>query len=416
MFSGILILSLIIVALLLQRLLKIPTPITILFSTILLKYFNITYSLTNEAFDTLVILTIPLLITSDAIRLSFKELKTHWVSLFTVAVIAVVVSVGLGVFVDNLILPNYHIGAAGVIMLMCMLTATDPVTVSSIFSNVEVPHKLKLFTEGESLFNDATALILFSMALTMLQDNDINITKIALQSISILVIALIIGVIIGSITSFLLRLTDDVMVETTIILLCAYSAFELGEHFHASSILAVIVSVLIVSRQIDIDNKSQHMLQFMKKKIYSLHNQQQMNHTFEYFSIIFSSLLFVAIATVTNVSSLFAYWKEILLMFFISTIIRAITMAKFAVMSNQMANMHNISKHWWAVLTMAGSKGALSLLMVHMIPNTFKHKVLFENIIIGNIILSTVVYTFGLYLVIYVFRNKFKQEIIQEHL
>ncbi len=176
MFSGILILSLIIVALLLQRLLKIPTPITILFSTILLKYFNITYSLTNEAFDTLVILTIPLLITSDAIRLSFKELKTHWVSLFTVAVIAVVVSVGLGVFVDNLILPNYHIGAAGVIMLMCMLTATDPVTVSSIFSNVEVPHKLKLFTEGESLFNDATALILFSMALTMLQDNDINIT------------------------------------------------------------------------------------------------------------------------------------------------------------------------------------------------------------------------------------------------
>lgn len=414
MLFGILILGIIIVALLIQRIFKIPTPITILFSTMILKYFNINYVFTNESFDSLVILTIPLLITSDAIRLSFHELKTHWVSLFSVAVLAVIISVGLGVLVDNLILPEYKIGVAGVIMLMCMLTATDPVTVSSIFSNVEVPHKLKLFTEGESLFNDATALILFSMALTMLADDNVQISTIAIQSGRILAFALIIGLIIGGLSCLLLKLTDDVMVETTIILLAAYSSFELGEHFKVSSILAVIVSILLISRQIDVANKLSMTIQFMNKKITSLHNQQQMNHIFEYFSIIFSSLLFIAIASVTDLHSLLNYWKEILLMFVISTIIRAITMAKFAVVSNKIAKMHNISKHWWAVLTMAGSKGALSLLMVHMIPNSFVHKALFENIIIGNIILSTVIYTIGLYLVIFIFKDQFKKEVMME--
>lgn len=416
MFLGILVLSLIIIALLLQSLMKIPTPITILFCTIILKYLHITYPLTSDTFDTLVILTIPLLITSDAIRLSFNELKEHWLSLFTVAVLAVIISVGLGILVDYMILPEYHIGIAGVIMIMCMLTATDPVTVSSIFSTAKVPHKLKLLTEGESLFNDATALILFSIAIMMLKDKDINAIHIFSQSSLMLGVALFIGCAVGFITTLLLRLTEDVMIETTIILLCAYASFGIAEFYHVSGILAVIVSVLIVNRQIDIANKSQKILKVMKKQIHTLHNQQQMNHIFEYFSIIFSSLLFIAIAIVTDITQLFTFWKEILLMFVISTIIRAVTMAKFAFMSNNVSRMHNVSIHWWGVLTMAGSKGALSLLMAHMIPDTYPHKILFENIIIGNILLSTITYTIGLYLILYLFRNRFNQEIVYEYI
>ncbi len=47
-------------------------------------------------------------------------------------------------------------------LLFAMVLATDPVSVVSIFSNFQLPHSLKILAEGESLFNDATALIVFA--------------------------------------------------------------------------------------------------------------------------------------------------------------------------------------------------------------------------------------------------------------
>ncbi len=45
--------------------------------------------------------------------------------------------------------------------LFAMVLATDPVSVVSIFSKFDIPHNLKILAEGESLLNDATALIVF---------------------------------------------------------------------------------------------------------------------------------------------------------------------------------------------------------------------------------------------------------------
>ena len=60
--------------------------------------------------------------------------------------------------INDYVLINYPLSIAAVTLLFCMLAATDPVTVSSVFSKFKVPHRLKILTEGESLFNDAAAL------------------------------------------------------------------------------------------------------------------------------------------------------------------------------------------------------------------------------------------------------------------
>ena len=48
--------------------------------------------------------------------------------------------------------------------------------------------------------------------------------------------------------------------------------------------------------------------------------------------------------------------------------------------------------NWSVVLTFGGIKGALGILMVHAIPNTFQYKEMFEAVIFGNILLSTYIY------------------------
>ncbi|MDX1796561.1 MAG: hypothetical protein R3219_07530, partial [Hydrogenovibrio sp.] len=73
---------------------------------------------------------------------------------------------------------------------------------------------------------------------------------------------------------------------------------------------------------------------------------------------------------------------------------------RFMRTSNRIDWMESVSFDWWVVLTFAGVKGGLSILMVHMLPNDFAYKELFEAIIIGNIILTTFVYS--LVLTVYV--------------
>jgi CPA1 family monovalent cation:H+ antiporter len=127
-----------------------------------------------------------------------------------------------------------------------------------------------------------------------------------------------------------------------------------------------------------------------------------------------SAILFVSIASVANLEKMMHYKYEILAVFVISTIIRGLMMLKFAVLSNNVNHMHSIQKHWWAVLTFAGSKGALSIVMVHMIPNTFEYKDMFEQIIIGNIMLSTFIYAFVLAGIIMKNKAKFEAECAED--
>jgi CPA1 family monovalent cation:H+ antiporter len=101
---------------------------------------------------------------------------------------------------------------------------------------------------------------------------------------------------------------------------------------------------------------------------------------------------------------------EIFSVFIATTLIRGGLMLKFVTVSRWTNRMHTVPLHWGAVLTLAGSKGALSILMVHLLPATFEYKVLFEHIVIGNILLSILVYAPILLITMRVFKERFEQE------
>lgn len=71
---------------------------------------------------------------------------------------------------------------------------------------------------------------------------------------------------------------------------------------------------------------------------------------------------------------------------------------------------HKVSFHWWMVLSAAGVKGGISILMLHMLPRGFEHRELFEAVIINQILLSTFIYPIILMGVIKLFSQKFGAE------
>lgn len=411
-----------------QRNWGIPLPITLLTGVIVgnaigLPLFNVHLEDTN--FDLLVMLTLPLLIAADSLKMRWEDIKRHGWSLFLTAGVNVFLAVGAGMLMNQFVLGQYHLPMAAVVVLFSMLVATDPITVSSIFSNVNVPHQLKVLTEGESLFNDAAALIVFSLGVMALADPDKVSGFFIAQKIGMVVGgALVIGLAVGMLTALALRLSDDPFVEATILMLGAYASYSGAEYFHFSGILAIIVSMLLVgttiARFLDREEKEHagdwaFVPTVMKNvvrtyELTSVANMHTVQNAVQFVALLASVALFISIGVLTDLEVLWKYRVEIFSVFIATTLIRGGLMLKFVTVSRWTNKMHTVPLHWGAVLTLAGSKGALSILMVHLLPATFEFKELFEHIVIGNILLSILVYAPVLLLTMRVFKERFEQE------
>ena len=72
--------------------------------------------------------------------------------------------------------------------------------------------------------------------------------------------------------------------------------------------------------------------------------------------------------------------------------------------------MTTVSFRWWGVLTFAGIKGGLSIVMLSMIPPTFQHLEMFKAVVIGVVLLSTFIYSSVLLLFIRIHKTQFVGE------
>ncbi len=427
-----------------QKYLKIPSPITL----ITLSYgFYYTFPnmrlFSEESFAELVIFLIPILIASDALQLKLEDLKRNALSLLYLALFAVAISVIIGIFTAHIFFTDYNLSTGAIIALFAMVLATDPVSVVSVFSSFKVPHKLKILAEGESLFNDATALIIFVfIAVPMMNGANIGAMDIAIVSLKVIILSIAIGLIIGYIGILLMKLTADPMSELVLILLTAYTAFEVAEHFHVAGLLAVIVAVITLNtittksfevvsnrvkkarRIVNQTNKnkkvfsSNFMSSITRKLTTDISHIERHKQNLNYISVlalIANTFLFVSMASIVNIDLLQHYYKEILLMFLVTTIIRAFMIGSFAIVSNFTAKMTDIGIRWWSVLLFAGIKGGLSIVMLQMLPEGFKYQEMFDAIVIGVILLSTFSYALILLGIIIGNKRSFNKEVRNEH-
>lgn len=439
-----LVLSILFLAIEFQKHFKIPSPISLIVLSYLFYYsFPNMVLFSEETFAELVLFLIPILIASDALRLKLDDLKKHGWSLVYLALVAVVLSIISGFIVANTLFVEYGLGVGAIIALFAMVLATDPVSVVSVFSSFKVPHKLKILAEGESLFNDATALIIFSfIALPMINGVEITGVDIVTVSLKVIFLSVVIGLLSGFLGVILMKMTQDDMSELVLIIFTGYLAFEIAEHYHLAGLLAVIVAIITLNhitekslkeadrrirksrRILDKTNRSRKIFssRFMsgisnklKNDITTVEKHKQNLNYIAVLALLANAFLFISMASIVNLDLLLKYQSEILWMFLVTTTIRALMMAKFAFISNKIQIMANIGKRWWGVLLFAGIKGGLSIVMLQMLPAGFEHKELFDAIVVGIILLSTITYALTLVVIITVNKKVFEEEYDAEH-
>ncbi len=436
---------------------SVPSPLGLIALSFVAHYgFQQAPVLTGDAehFAALVIFLLPVLLISDSLEIKLADLKEHGLSLLYLSVVAVVLSVGMALLISNWLFADYSLSFAAVIVLFAMVLATDPVSVVSVFSRFELPHKLKVLAEGESLFNDATALIVFVfVGLFALGGGEITVSYVLEISSAVIFGSLAVGVVVGFAGLAVMKTTENRIAEMMVLIMTGYGAFELSEHFymllnlfgahshmHLSGILSCIFATItvhhVMTQAIDKDNQQigrdeaalqlevgnresssgaiKNMLRRIEATIEERERHLRTKEDVQLLALVANTILFVAMAEMIDLSLLWKYKFEILAMFLGTTVIRAVMMGLFAWITNMTDKMANVSMRWWGVLTFAGIKGGLSIVMLTMIPTTFEHLEMFKAVVVGVIMLSTFIYSGGLIAIIGMNKQRFINEKIAE--
>ena len=445
-------------ALQLEEKLKVPSPLGLIALSFVAHFgFQKIPVLTGDAehFAALVIFLLPILLISDSLELKVADLKEHALSLLYLAVVAVLLSVGMALSISGWLFADYALSNAAVIVLFAMVLATDPVSVVSIFSKFELPHRLKILAEGESLLNDATALIVFVfVGLFAMGGGELGVAYLAEISSEVVFGSVAVGMLIGFIGLFAMKSTQNRIAEMMVLVITGYGAFEIAEHFyavlnmlgghshlHLSGILACIFATLTVNHvmtqalaeddmQLDKDqaelereaqsrDTSSGVIKNVLSRIKATYEEKERHlrtkEDVQLLAMVANTILFVAMAEMIDISLLWKYKTEIVVMFLATTVIRGAMMGLFAWLANKTDKMVNISLRWWGVLTFAGIKGGLSIVMISMIPASFEYLEMFKAVVIGVIMLSTFIYSGMLIFIIGKNKERFRAEMLAEH-
>jgi monovalent cation/hydrogen antiporter len=135
-------------------------------------------------------------------------------------------------------------GWAEAIALGAIVSPPDAVSATAILKRLHIPRRVVTILEGESLVNDATALVLYRTAVGAVVSGTFVLSETLIEFVYAAVVGVAIGIGVGMVMRWALRVTEDSFTEIAITLLAPYIAWVLGELVHASAVLACVAGGL----------------------------------------------------------------------------------------------------------------------------------------------------------------------------
>ncbi|MEA2666433.1 MAG: monovalent cation:H+ antiporter, family [Candidatus Eremiobacteraeota bacterium] len=218
---------------------QIPYSVALLVAALPLSLPN-----TTEVFGpSLLVVFLPTLIFEAAWNLKAGAVAHRWLPVAVLAVPGVVLTtlvVGAGLTLAGLLpfVPALLLGA--------ILSATDPVAVIPVFRRIAVPDDLAAIVEGESLFNDGTAIVLYGVLVGLVAAGggiaSLHPGRLALEVVGVSLGGAAIGFAAALLVTLLLRGVEDVSLALVGTVVAAYGAYLAADALHVSGIFGAVVA------------------------------------------------------------------------------------------------------------------------------------------------------------------------------
>lgn len=350
----VLLLSTVLVVALASKYIRVPYTVLLVVAGLLIAVSPIDVSL-NLTPDVILFIFLPALLFESAYNLSFAEVREN---LRPIALLAVPGVILTAAFVAVSI--HYVVGIEWVTALLfgAIMSATDPVSVLAIFKRLGAPRRLATILEGESLFNDGTALVLFSIVLDIVLRKQIGNPLADLLASAgtfafVVIGALALGALLGYSVSLLMSRVDDYLIETAVTLVTAYAAYLVAEQVGVSGVIAVVVAGIVLGN-------------FGRSTAMSPTTRLSVSSSWEFFGFIANSLIFLLIGLELTVDRFRLYVVPTAL-----AIASVLAVRTVVVMGSSwvLRYIHKpLPYRWQGVLIWGGLRGSLALAMALSLP------------------------------------------------
>lgn len=200
---------------------------------------------------------LPALVFESAFALDVYLFRKNLSIISTLAVPALVVTTvitaGLVVQLTRLSAIGWHWGWITALAFGALISATDPVAVVAILRELGAPKRLGVVIEGESLFNDGTSIVVFTVFLGILTGTATGFhpIEITLEFLKVVIGGVAIGFVLAALVArWISKTFNDPLVEITLTIILAYSAMILAEGMmHVSGVMAVVTAGLYMSEK-----------------------------------------------------------------------------------------------------------------------------------------------------------------------
>lgn len=225
---------------------KIPYPILLIIAGIAVGFVPSLPAIDINP-EIIFLIFLPPLLYDAAFNISFKEFKTNINTIFTLAITLVfITAIGIAV-VAHYMIPGMSWPVSFV--LGAILSATDAVAAMSITKGLGLSHKTNTILEGESLVNDASALVAYRFAVAAVTGTAFVFWKASLEFAVLMAGGFLIGMVMSKILAFIIkRIHSNRLATISFMLLMPFVTYLIAEQVHVSGVIAVVILGLGISR------------------------------------------------------------------------------------------------------------------------------------------------------------------------
>ncbi|MFG2140646.1 Na+/H+ antiporter [Streptomyces sp. NPDC048650] len=190
-------------------------------------------------------LVLPPLLYAAVQRTSWRQFTANLRPIFLLAVALVFASTAAVAAVAQAVVPGMPIAAA--VVLGALVAPPDPVAATAVAGRLGLPRRMVSILEGEGLFNDVTAIVLYHVALAAAVSGTFSVPSAVGSLVLSAVVAIAVGLLLGWVTNKLMGLLGDPTLQIGLTLLVPFVAYVLAEDFHGSGVLAVLTAALFLA-------------------------------------------------------------------------------------------------------------------------------------------------------------------------
>ena len=300
--------------------------------------------------ETFLYVFLPVLLFETALAMNIRRLLNDISTILVMAIVAVVactVAVGFSLAAIS------PYGLIVCLMLGAIVATTDPVAVVGIFREVGAPRRLTTLVEGESLFNDAASIALYSVLLSMLfGGNTLSVTEVVRSFLVSFIGGGLAGLVMGRMTGLLFRwLRGWPAAEVTLTVALAYLTFFVAEHYlGVSGVVATVVAGLVVGST--------------GRTRMSPTTFEQLEGAWAQFGFWANSLIFLFAAMLIPRMMAEITWMEVLLIlvvFIVTLCARGVIVYGLLPLLGRLRLSTQVSRSYRTVMLVGGLRGAVSL-------------------------------------------------------